>query len=113
MRITTLIENDGIEGRDDLTAEFGLSLHVDTGESRVLFDTGSTGAFADNAKALGIDLGAVDVAVLSHQHFDHGGGLGRFFEINRKAKVYLRQSDVANRYFKDLTEESRPVGIDL
>lgn len=112
MRITTLIENDGIEGRNDLKAEFGLSLHVDTGSHRILFDTGHTGAFADNAEALGIDLASVDVAVLSHQHFDHGGGLERFFEINRKAKVYLRQSDVANRYFKDLTEESHPVGID-
>lgn len=112
MRITTLIENNGIEDRDDLVAEFGLSLHVDTGVSQVLFDTGSTGAFADNAHALGIDLGAVDVAVLSHQHFDHGGGLERFFDINRQAKVYLRQSDVANRYFKGLTKEPHPVGID-
>ena len=113
MRVTTLIENDRIEDRDDLVAEFGLSLHVDTGESRVLFDTGSTGAFADNADALGIDLSAVDLAVLSHQHFDHGGGLERFFKINRQAKVYLRRSNIANRFFKGLTEESHPVGIEL
>jgi len=113
MRITTLIENDGLADRDDLVAEFGLSLHVDTGESQVLFDTGTSGAFADNAATLGIDLGAVDVAVLSHQHFDHGGGLERFLEINQRAKVYLRQSNVVNRFFKGLTEEARPIGLDL
>ena len=96
MRITTLIENDRLEGRDDLTSEFGLSLHLATDTHRVLFDTGLTGAFADNAARLGIDLSAVDVAVLSHQHFDHGGGLERFFAENDHATVCLRHSDVQN-----------------
>ena len=113
MRVTTLIENDRIEDRDDLVAEFGLSLHVDTGESQVLFDTGTSGAFADNAATLGIELGAVDAAVLSHHHFDHGGGLERFFAVNDRAKVYLRQGDLADRYFKGLVVVKRPIGLDL
>ena len=85
MRVTTLIENDEPESRGDLTAEFGLSLLIETETATVLFDTGATGAFADNAAALGIDLGAVDLAVLSHHHFDHGGGLPRFFDAHPKA----------------------------
>jgi 7,8-dihydropterin-6-yl-methyl-4-(beta-D-ribofuranosyl)aminobenzene 5'-phosphate synthase len=113
MRITTLVENDRLEGREDLTAEFGLSLHVQVGEHQILFDTGTSGVFADNAEALGVDLTAVDLAVLSHHHFDHGGGLERFLEINRTAKVYLRRGDLAGRYFKALGFIKRPIGIDL
>jgi 7,8-dihydropterin-6-yl-methyl-4-(beta-D-ribofuranosyl)aminobenzene 5'-phosphate synthase len=113
MRITTLIENDALDGRDDLTAEFGLSLHVQLGERQILFDTGTSGAFADNAESLGIDLAAVDLAVLSHHHFDHGGGLERFLEINRTAKVYLGRGERAARYFKALAVIKRPIGIDL
>jgi metal-dependent hydrolase (beta-lactamase superfamily II) len=41
MNITTLIENDSLRGRDDLAAEFGLSLHIETGGGRILFDTGT------------------------------------------------------------------------
>ena len=87
MRITTLIENNVLENRDDLTAEFGLSLHVQTGGQQILFDSGTSGAFADNAETLGIDLAEVTASVLSHQHFDHGGGLGRFFGSNSSAPV--------------------------
>jgi len=113
MRITTLVENDAIDGREDLTAEFGLSLHVQTGKCRILFDTGSSGVFADNAEALGIDLAAVDLAVLSHHHFDHGGGLQRFLEINRTAKIYLGRGDLTQRYFKAFSVVKRPIGLDL
>jgi len=113
MRITALIENDVIEDRDDLKAEFGLSIHVQTGDRQILFDTGSSGVFADNAEVLGIDLAKVDAAVLSHHHFDHGGGLDRFLKSNEQAPVYLRQVENADRYFKALAVIKRPIGLDL
>lgn len=89
MKIVTLMENTAC--RDGLIAEHGLSLYIETGSHRILFDTGQTGAFADNAGKLGIDLSAVDLCVLSHGHYDHGGGLGRFLEVNQTAPVYLRR----------------------
>jgi 7,8-dihydropterin-6-yl-methyl-4-(beta-D-ribofuranosyl)aminobenzene 5'-phosphate synthase len=112
MKVTALIENDRVTGREDLKAEFGLSLHVERGDLRVLFDTGASGAFADNAARLGIDLDKVDLAVLSHHHFDHGGGLQRFLEINRQARVHLRASGWAPRFFRALVVVKRPIGLD-
>ena len=113
MKITALIENDRVEDRDDLCPEFGLSLHVEVNGSKILFDMGSSAAFADNAEALGIDLADVGVAVVSHHHFDHGGGLGRFFELNDRALVYLREGPRVNRYFKAFGVIKRSIGLDL
>ena len=87
MKVPVLIENTTL--RDDLAAEHGLSLLIENGTHTILFDAGQTGAFADNAEKLGIDLNTVDFCVLSHGHYDHGGGLRRFLEINDHAPVYL------------------------
>ena len=89
MRITTLVENTTLS--PELTPEHGLSLFVQTQNCRFLFDAGQTDAFAGNAQKLGIDLKTADFAVLSHGHYDHGGGMMRFLELNRRAKLYLRE----------------------
>jgi 7,8-dihydropterin-6-yl-methyl-4-(beta-D-ribofuranosyl)aminobenzene 5'-phosphate synthase len=112
MKITALIENTRPDDRAELTAEFGLSLYVERDGQRVLFDTGASGAFSDNAEKLGIDLKGVDVAVVSHHHFDHGGGLACFLETNRTAKVYLRKSGDKDFYFKAPLLGSRYIGLD-
>ncbi|MCI8294670.1 MAG: MBL fold metallo-hydrolase [Lachnospiraceae bacterium] len=87
MQITALVDNISYE--QDLGAEHGLSLYIETGAHKILFDMGQTELFAENAEKLGIDLADVDMAVLSHGHYDHGGGLRRFLQINQKAPVYL------------------------
>ena len=87
MRITVLIENTS--KRSDLNAEHGLSLLIEAAGHRILFDAGASPAFADNAALLGIDLRSVDMAILSHGHYDHGGGIARFLEINSHAPVWV------------------------
>lgn len=96
MKIWTLLENTAC--REDIRAEHGLSLYIETGTHRILFDMGQSEAFADNAEKLGVDLSRVDLAVLSHGHYDHGGGLGRFLEINHTAPVYLNRDAFAPHY---------------
>lgn len=96
MQITALVDNISYER--DLGAEHGLSLYIETGTHKILFDMGQTELFAENAKKLGIDLGDVDMAVLSHGHYDHGGGLRRFLQLNQKAPVYLSRY-AFNRFY--------------
>lgn len=112
MQITTLIENEKADRHADLVAEFGLSLHIRHGGKNILFDTGSTGAAVKNAERLGIDLSQVDVVVLSHHHFDHGGGLPAFFAVNAHAKVYLRHPPEGKEYFRALWVVSRYIGLE-
>jgi len=106
MRIVTLIENSSLS--DDLIAEHGLSLYIETKSQKILFDAGQSDAFADNAEKLGVDLSAVDFAVLSHGHYDHSGGLARFLQINSKAPIYLSKYALSPCYHGS----ERYIGID-
>ena len=96
MKITSLAEN--VTSREDVGAEHGLSLFIETEEHRILFDMGQTELFYTNAVKLGVDLSSVDLAVLSHGHYDHGGGLARFLEINEKAPVYMHRDAFLPHY---------------
>jgi len=96
MKIITLIENTA--SREDLAAEHGLSLYIETENHRILFDAGQSAAFADNAEKLGVDLSRVDICILSHGHYDHGGGLKRFLEINDTAPIYVSRHAFEGHY---------------
>ena len=87
MKITSLVDNTSHAG---LPIEHGLSLHIalDNGQN-ILFDMGQGSLFASNAATLGIDIASVDAAIISHGHYDHGGGLKTFLEKNRRAMVYI------------------------
>lgn len=105
MRIISLIENTS--SRDDIRCEHGLSLYIEACGKRILFDMGQSEMFYENALKLGVDLAKVDFAILSHGHYDHGGGLKKFLELNRRAKVYIREEAFLPYYHGE-----RYIGID-
>ena len=106
MKITALTENTSKTG---LPYEHGLSLCIQTESHNILFDTGQTELFAQNAKTLGIDLSKVDIAVLSHGHYDHGGGLKKFLELNKTAPVYMSKYAFEPHY----NGTEKYIGLDL
>lgn len=103
MKVTVVIENTSRRG---LPVEHGLSLYIEREDGgRVLFDMGQSALFASNAKALSLDIAAVDTAVVSHGHYDHGGGLRTFLQMNRKAKVFVHREAFLPHY------SLRPAGL--
>ena len=108
MKIVTLLENTAC--RPGLRAARGLSLYVETRRHRILFDMGPDPQFLDNARELGIDLSTVDVAVLSHGHSDHGGGLAAFCEVNQTARIYLRR-EALGAYYAVLPGQENYIGL--
>ena len=109
MKIITLLENTACS--QAFRANFGLSLYFETPKHRILFDAGPNGDFAANAEALGVDLSAVDIAVLSHGHSDHSDGLLTFFEKNDHAAVYVHAG--ADRgYYAQTPEGVNYIGLD-
>jgi 7,8-dihydropterin-6-yl-methyl-4-(beta-D-ribofuranosyl)aminobenzene 5'-phosphate synthase len=92
MKITTLLENHPNKDQRELKAEHGLSFYIEMGDHIYMSDVGQSSKFADNAAKLGVNLAPVETLAISHHHYDHGGGLGRFFQENADATVYLRSS---------------------
>jgi len=105
MKITALAENTS---SCSLPAEHGLSLFVETSACCFLFDMGQGSLFAHNAKQLGIDLAGADFAVVSHGHYDHGGGLETFLSVNSRAPVYMSQFAFEPHF----NAENRDIGLD-
>jgi len=71
--------------------EFGLSIYLETGGKKLLFDTGGSELFWENAAKKGVDVSDVDLCVISHGHYDHTGGMVRFLRENQKAKLYIHK----------------------
>ena len=110
MIITALVENTTL--REDLGTEHGLSLFIETEKHKLLFDTGASSLFAENAVKLGIDLSTVDLVILSHGHYDHGGGLPKFLSINHRASVYLHQQADGHFFSRGRDGTLRYIGLD-
>ena len=75
LKITVLVSN--VAGDPHLgDGEWGYSALVEVDGHKILYDTGaSSDMVLNNAKALHIDLSDVEDVVLSHNHWDHVGGL--------------------------------------
>ena len=110
MKIVTLLENTACDA--GLCAAHGLSLYIETPKHKILFDMGPDARFLDNAKKLGVDLSAVDIAVLSHGHYDHGGGLRAFSEVNSRADILIHTDAFGNFYAVRPGKEPAYIGLD-
>ncbi len=97
IRITTLIENSSGEHLG-LKHEHGLSFCVEANGRKVLFDTGQSGAFIDNAAQLRIDLSDLDSVVLSHGHYDHSGGLRSLRAVSGRFELIVGKGFFADKY---------------
>jgi 7,8-dihydropterin-6-yl-methyl-4-(beta-D-ribofuranosyl)aminobenzene 5'-phosphate synthase len=113
MKITVLAENSVCKTNTlNVKPEHGLSLFVEFDERKILFDTGQSDLFIQNAEKMGIDLSLVDFLVISHGHFDHGGGLKYFLKINKKAKIFLHINAAHKFYTKIFGFIPYYVGLD-
>ena len=88
MLIKTLVENTAIS--KDFGSEHGLSLYIETKKHKILFDVGASELFLKNAKKLDVSIADVDFLVISHGHYDHGGGLKSFIPAIAQASNLIK-----------------------
>ncbi len=110
MLITLLVDNRS--SREDIMGQHGLSLYIETAQKNILFDAGQDDLFIKNAKVLGKSISAVDYFILSHGHYDHGGGLQSFLQENKNGKIYLRQKSFLPFYCEDSPGNYRYIGLE-
>ena len=89
MTITILYDNEVYQ--EGLKSDWGFSCIIEKENSpKILFDTGANGSILlSNMKKLGIEPISIDEIFISHNHFDHIGGLSSFLNVNNKVKVYV------------------------
>lgn len=109
MRIAALMENTALT--QEFSCSHGLSLYIETKNHKILFDMGQDGGFLKNAERLGVDIAEVDTAILSHGHYDHGGGLAAFLDANQKAEIHIQKKALGEFYAHDPDGSNRYIGL--
>ncbi len=91
---------DNVAKKDsNLRNEHGLSFWIETGQGRLIFDTGQTEAvLSRNLRLLGLRLEDADALALSHAHYDHTGGLEAILSKNAGLPLYAHTDIFQPRY---------------
>ncbi len=110
MIIKMLMENTSCS--PTLDSEHGLSVYIETPKHKILFDTGSSNNFLRNSQKMGVPISDIDIAVISHGHYDHGGGLIGFLGKNSTAKVYIKEEAFGDHYSISSEGGEKYIGLD-
>lgn len=109
VRITILFDNTVATA--GLEKGWGFSCLVEHGDRAVLFDTGWDGdQVLANAERLGLDLSGVQDVVISHEHWDHAGGLPRLLRVLDSPRVWLPAA-VSRRLQGDLARRTELMAV--
>jgi 7,8-dihydropterin-6-yl-methyl-4-(beta-D-ribofuranosyl)aminobenzene 5'-phosphate synthase len=110
IKVTLLVENTAF-GRHTL-GEHGIAYWIESGEQRVLFDTGQTPeSLLHNAEHMDIDISTAGAVVLSHGHYDHTGGLERVLELAERPHLFLHPGALKRRYSRQKDGKVLEIGI--
>jgi len=90
MKLTIVYDNTVYKKGIGLKSDWGFACLIKTKKDIILFDTGAKGdILLDNMKKLGIDPKKISKIVISHEHWDHNGGLEELCSfIKKDVEIY-------------------------
>lgn len=110
VRISVIVENTS--SKPNIAAEHGLCLYIEACGHCFLFDLGQGDLFAQNANSMGINIAEAEFAIVSHGHYDHGGGIAHFLQLNKTAKIYLHRDAFGLHYSLKDNNFHKYIGLD-
>ena len=88
--MTLTILYDNYTYAEGTKPDWGFACLIEDSQKTILFDTGAKGdILMHNIKALNVDISKIDLIVISHNHWDHTGGLKSVLNKNSNLKVYM------------------------
>jgi len=111
MRITLIYDNTST--REDLRADWGFACLIEIkGKPNILFDTGANGSILlRNMERLSIDPSDVSEVFISHDHWDHTGGLSDILGLNSKVRLFVPKSFSHTPTVKEIIRIGEPQEI--
>jgi len=92
-KISIAVVYDNLIYDSTLTSEWGFGCVIQSEKDTVLFDTGSNGnVLLANMAKMNIDPHSIHSVVISHNHWDHQGGLNDFLSVNSEVTVFIPNS---------------------
>lgn len=112
LKFTVVVDNNVPPGaKVPFRGEHGLSVLVETGTNRILFDAGPSDIVVYNLGLLGIHPRDLDAIVLSHGHYDHTGGLPSLLTMAAKKIPVFSHPDIFKPRYSLTSASCRYVGV--
>lgn len=112
-KIALTVVYDNVSHDSTLTPAWGFGCVIQNKKDTVLFDTGGNGTvLLDNMAKLNIDPRSIQSVVISHNHWDHQGGLKDFLSVNSKVTVFIPNSSPSDLENEINSKGAKAVRID-
>ena len=106
MKLTIVYDNEIYKKGIGLKSDWGFSCLIETKDETTLFDTGAKAKILlNNMKILGIDPCVINKIVISHEHWDHNGGLETLGSIIGDVELYRLGKEQPSENMKLITVE--------
>ena len=100
MIITIVYDNVVFKKNIGLISDWGFSCFIEDDETNILFDTGTKGnILLSNMNVLNKDPKKIDMIVISHEHYDHNGGLKSISSYVDNIDLYRLSNDNPDNKF--------------
>jgi len=107
MKLTIVYDNEVYEKGIGLKSDWGFSCLIETKEENILFDCGAKGnILLNNMQKLKLDPKDINKIVISHEHWDHKGGLKLLLPVIKNVQLCTlgKEDDTEKITIKNIKE---------